>query len=409
MPVTKYFPRIWSSPKQKEQIFFKCDPTLQRPLRVCVCKSTTLASTDPIVPITPTGPKVTAYNISGTKFASGNGLGVAYGNGVWIAVGIGINKLLYSSDGQTWSIPALPLNPLAMASVIYRNNLWVAAGLAGIYYSLDNGNSWTAVASPPVGNYTGVNTDIKSISYGNGVWICPRVATNGYSNAIARSTDGINWSSASGTLFTISGTGNYATYANNTWVAVGRSVTTSNIIYSEDQGINWSAATGSTISSEGKFVMFGNNIWIAVGQGTNKIVWSEDGKEWTAATVSVGTNVFTTGYSVAYGDGLWVAVGEGGDTILWSEDGKNWSAATGYAFSSKGISVIFENNIWIAVGEGTYKILWSDDGKIWRVPSGSTFLSKGNSIAFGDNKWIAVGSDGGTPQGTNTILKLLYQ
>lgn len=34
MPVTKYFTRIWSSPKQKEQIFFKCDPALQRPLRV---------------------------------------------------------------------------------------------------------------------------------------------------------------------------------------------------------------------------------------------------------------------------------------------------------------------------------------------------------------------------------------
>lgn len=38
MPVTKYFPRVWSSPKQKEQIFFKCDPALQRPLRVgCIC------------------------------------------------------------------------------------------------------------------------------------------------------------------------------------------------------------------------------------------------------------------------------------------------------------------------------------------------------------------------------------
>lgn len=34
MPVTKYFPRIHSSSKQKEQIFFKCDPVLQRSLRV---------------------------------------------------------------------------------------------------------------------------------------------------------------------------------------------------------------------------------------------------------------------------------------------------------------------------------------------------------------------------------------
>ena len=39
MPVTKYFPRIWSSPKQKEQIFFKWDPTSQRPIRVGCCKT----------------------------------------------------------------------------------------------------------------------------------------------------------------------------------------------------------------------------------------------------------------------------------------------------------------------------------------------------------------------------------
>jgi hypothetical protein len=38
MPVTKHYRQVWSSPKQKEQVFFKCDPTLQRPLRVCVCK-----------------------------------------------------------------------------------------------------------------------------------------------------------------------------------------------------------------------------------------------------------------------------------------------------------------------------------------------------------------------------------
>ena len=37
MPVTKYFPRIWSSPKQKEQVFFRWDPASQRPLRVGCC------------------------------------------------------------------------------------------------------------------------------------------------------------------------------------------------------------------------------------------------------------------------------------------------------------------------------------------------------------------------------------
>ena len=35
MPVTKYFAKVWSSPKQKEQILFRVDPTTQRPLRIC--------------------------------------------------------------------------------------------------------------------------------------------------------------------------------------------------------------------------------------------------------------------------------------------------------------------------------------------------------------------------------------
>ena len=39
MPVTKHYRQVWSSPKQKEQIFFKCDPALQRPLRVGCCKT----------------------------------------------------------------------------------------------------------------------------------------------------------------------------------------------------------------------------------------------------------------------------------------------------------------------------------------------------------------------------------
>ena len=38
MPVTKYFPKVWSSPKQKEQILFRVDPTTQRPLRLCTIK-----------------------------------------------------------------------------------------------------------------------------------------------------------------------------------------------------------------------------------------------------------------------------------------------------------------------------------------------------------------------------------
>jgi len=50
MPVTKYFGRVWSSPKQKEQILFKFDPALQRPIRVGCCRSIILDVAPPIAP-----------------------------------------------------------------------------------------------------------------------------------------------------------------------------------------------------------------------------------------------------------------------------------------------------------------------------------------------------------------------
>lgn len=38
MPVTKYFAKVWSSPKQKDQILLKYDPAAQRTVRVgCKC------------------------------------------------------------------------------------------------------------------------------------------------------------------------------------------------------------------------------------------------------------------------------------------------------------------------------------------------------------------------------------
>ena len=52
MPVTKYFARVWSSPKQKEQILFKTDPVLQRPIRIGCCRTSIYV------------PPVTSYNFN---------------------------------------------------------------------------------------------------------------------------------------------------------------------------------------------------------------------------------------------------------------------------------------------------------------------------------------------------------
>ena len=122
MPVTKYFARVWSSPKQKEQILFKTDPVLQRPIRVGCCRTSIYV------------PPVTSYNFniwtaaSGTTFTT-SGNGVAYGNDKWVAVGSGSGaKILYSDDGITWSAASGATFTTSGNDVAYADGKWVAVG-----------------------------------------------------------------------------------------------------------------------------------------------------------------------------------------------------------------------------------------------------------------------------------------
>ena len=48
MPVTKYFAKVWSHPKQKEQILVKYDPAAQRTFRVgCMCNTNVIRAVMP--------------------------------------------------------------------------------------------------------------------------------------------------------------------------------------------------------------------------------------------------------------------------------------------------------------------------------------------------------------------------
>jgi len=63
MPVTAYFPRIWSHQKAKDQTLFRYDPTTQRPLRVCFYKP-------PQVSIITCTPQIYLFDANETNFYS---------------------------------------------------------------------------------------------------------------------------------------------------------------------------------------------------------------------------------------------------------------------------------------------------------------------------------------------------
>jgi len=275
-----------------------------------------------------------------------------------VAVGQGTNRIVYSSDGMTWL-------PSSNGNTIFTNGNGVAW----------NGSIWVAVGDP--------------------------------ANTIATSSDGVTWtvSSSANTIF--NGCSGVA-WNGSIWVAVGAGTT--NAIAISTDGINWTTTSisNNSIFEDGSGVAWnGSNQWVAVanGGGPNIIVYSPDGIIWSPS--SNGNAMFAIGESVAWSSSLsiWVAVGNNGGglySIATSSDGNNWTASSNgnTIFTNTAVDVAWNGSIWVAVGNGTNSIATSSDGNIWTASSnGNTIITNGDGVAWSSSlsKWVAVGS------GTNTI------
>jgi hypothetical protein len=183
----------------------------------------------------------TAVDTSASPIFSYGGFGVAWGGSYWVAVGGGSNMFATSYDGVNWT--AQPSNAIfgdaGVQAIAYNGTLWVATGVSGtstIAYSSD-GSNWTGADSATnifqswgnsvawngamwVAGGTSANGDCLAYSYDASNWTlspsqtfdfdCWSVAWNGIqwtavgeSNVtIAKSTNGVNWTPISNTLFT---------------------------------------------------------------------------------------------------------------------------------------------------------------------------------------------------------------
>ena len=134
-------------------------------------------------------------------------------------------------------------------------------------------------------------------------------------------------------------------------IAVGDSnVNNTNTILKSTDGLTWSSVTGTKFTSYGSNVAWNGSRWVAVGSGTNTILTSVDGLTWTAVGITGGFTGFGSG--IAWNGSRWVAVGSGTalNTILTSIDGLTWSPVTGTRFTSSGNNVAWNGSIWVAVG-----------------------------------------------------------
>lgn len=187
---------------------------------------------------------------------------------------------------------------------------WMAAGYAAsaahslpkLYYSADDGVSWTPMAIPITTNGHGV-LNVKS--GGNGVWII-RAGSGSFSKLYRTADDGQTWADIS--TAAAGGASNIVSYdtdGNGVWIAtLGNAATFAR--KSIDNGATWSQ-TGLASISNAFVIKYGGGDWVVCTTDPNTttgwtslMVSSNAGVSWTTHALGV------TAQDYVYCQGNWV-------------------------------------------------------------------------------------------------------
>jgi len=186
--------------------------------------------------------------------------GIAYGNGVFVAVGSGTVNFAYSVDnGLTWTGLASVFYGSTWYSVAFGNGVFVAVGNPYQAYSTDNGLTWN-YSSTLSGNRTGV-------VYGNGVFAVVGTDTQAYST-----DNGLTWTSV---VSPLTGSWSSVAFGNGVFVMVG----TDTQAYSTDNGLTWTSVV-SPLTGSWSSVAFGNGVFVASSTDSPKIYSNDNGLTW---------------------------------------------------------------------------------------------------------------------------------
>ena len=272
-----------------------------------------------------------------------------------------------------------PFGSSSISSIVYGAGKFVAGGHDGkMAYSID-GISWAAINSP----FSANNYSI-AITYGDGKFVAIGSTLTG-SDMVTTSTDGIVWTTAVGSS-ALNNTFTYdIAYGGGKFVTGRR-----NMAYSTD-GQTWMTATNNAFDSfpyaQFHCIVYGNGKFVAGGNsGSAKGIlgYSTDGEIWLPITDNTNNTINNKGVisGIAYGNGKFVAYVDGsfGGGMMYSEDGITWTDANvsniyGYTF---GKNIGFGGNKFVAYDNG--KTLYSTDGITWNYISST---GGGSVIAYG--------------------------
>ena len=309
-----------------------------------------------------------------------------YCNEMELFVGVGNNKVVYSTDGETWSNGIIHSSGgVQLHDIIFVPSLhkFIACGIQTFYYSI-NGVDWYSD-----GQYYSYRYSL-AVALEKGIAV-----TCGQNGRISFTIDFENWENP------ISDVSNASLNKKN------RIKYFDNINYF----INSTGGNVTEVSQEGdKWVESYNYPDIFGGQGFNDVIYEKN--IFVIATVRGGvSSVFTSTdainwdykynsssiaslNSVAYSEeaDIFVVVGSNG-TVLTTTDFETWTVQTS-GISENLLSVVYIKvyDLFIAVGtNGT--IITSQDGITWTVRT-SGVSEDLNRIANSENKAVIVGNNG---------------
>jgi hypothetical protein len=288
-----------------------------------------------------------AYSLDGIKYTGlGNvqnnlfstGYAAAWNGTMWVAVGEGGNNtIIYSYDGIEWiPIKNSEIYITPGYAVVWTGINWVVTGTTGsggityVYYSPD-GINWLPSTTPSsTGTCYGLATDVKTI-VGGTLATTVAVGDFGTPGIIYSVDDGINWTQIG---FPLPSLNLYCVAWNGTtWLAGGDQIP--NQLYWSFDGINWNGAIQVTTTNI-RSIAWNGIVWVAVGNYDPSTLSYQvyytpvlDGQSgWTQANVIVSLSPIIDFFSVIWNGKRWIAGGFNKPTatsyIITSHDGINW-------------------------------------------------------------------------------------